>query len=157
MKNTSLLRLLANVPVLLFIMLLISCHSNVKKEDIKKLNGYWEIKQVKFSTGKTKDYKINETIDYFELRHPEASGQFENKVVGFRQKVMPQFDGKFQTNGIKENIKVVENDNSFFLEYDTKYGKWKEEIITIQDSILVLKNKENLEYTYKKFKPFSLK
>ena len=153
MKNTSLLRLLANVPVLLFIMLLISCHSNVKKEDIKKLNGYWEIKQVKFSTGKTKDYKINETIDYFELRQ----AQFDNEVVGFRQKVMPQFDGKFQTNGIKENIKVVENDNSFFLEYNTKYGKWKEEIISIEDSILVLKNNENLEYTYKKFKTFSLK
>ena len=153
MKKIGLLRLFANALVLLFIMLLISCHSNVKKEDIKKLNGYWEIKQVKFSTGKTKDYKINETIDYFELRQ----AQFDNKVVGFRQKVMPQFDGKFQTNGIKENIKVVENDNSFFLEYNTKFGKWKEEIISIEDSILVLKNKENLEYTYKKFKPFSLK
>jgi hypothetical protein len=153
MKKIGLLRLFANFLVLLFIMLLFSCHYNVKKEDIKKLNGYWEIKQVKFSTGKTKDYKINETIDYFELRQ----AQFDNEVVGFRQKVMPQFDGKFQTNGIKENIKVVENDNSFFLEYNTKYGKWKEEIITIQDSILVLKNKENLEYTYKKFKPFSLK
>lgn len=147
MKKIVLLRLLSNFLVLLFIMLLVSCHSNVKKEDIKKLNGYWEINQVKFSTGKIKDYKINETIDYFELK--------SNK--GFRQKVMPQFDGKFQTNGIKENIKVVENDNSFFLEYNTKFGKWKEEIISIEDSILVLKNKENLEYTYKKFKPFSLK
>lgn len=147
MKKIGLLRLFANFLVLLFIMLLVSCHSNVKKEDIKKLNGYWEIIQVKFSTGKTKDYKVNETIDYFELK--------SNK--GFRQKVMPQFDGKFQTNGIKENIKVVENDNSFFLEYNTKFGKWKEEIISIEDSILVLKNKENLEYTYKKFKPFSLK
>jgi hypothetical protein len=147
MKKIGLLRFFANFLVLLFIMLLVSCHSNVKKEDIKKLNGYWEINQVKFSTGKTKDYKVNETIDYFELK--------SNK--GFRQKVMPQFDGKFQTNGIKENIKVVENDNSFFLEYNTKFGKWKEEIISIEDSILVLKNKENLEYTYKKFKPFSLK
>ena len=147
MKKIVLLRLFSNFLVLLFIMLLVSCHSNVKKEDIKKLNGYWEINQVKFSTGKTKDYKINETIDYFELK--------SNK--GFRQKVMPQFDGKFQTNGVKENIKVVENDNSFFLEYNTKFGKWKEEIISIEDSILVLKNKENLEYTYKKFKPFSLK
>ena len=147
MKKIGLLRLFANALVLLFIMLLFSCHSNVKKEDIKKLNGYWEINQVKFSTGKTKDYKVNETIDYFELK--------SNK--GFRQKVMPQFDGKFQTNGIKENIKVVEKDNSFFLEYNTKFGKWKEEIISIEDSILVLKNKENLEYTYKKFKPFSLK
>lgn len=135
------------IGLLFFVLLLISCHSNVKKEDITKLNGYWEIKQVKFSTGKTKDYKVNETIDYFELKDNQ----------GFRQKVMPQFDGKFQTNGIKENIKVIEKGNVFFIEYNTKYGKWEEEIIIIEDSVLVLKNKEKLEYTYKKFKPFSLK
>ena len=135
------------IGLLLFALLLISCHSNVKKEDITKLNGYWEIKQVKFSTGKTKDYKINETIDYFELKDNQ----------GFRQKVMPQFDGKFKTNDIKENIKVVEKGNSFFIEYTTSYAKWKEEIITIEDSTLVLKNKDNLEYTYKRFKPFSFK
>ncbi|MEO5775442.1 MAG: hypothetical protein ABIQ27_00975 [Flavobacterium sp.] len=141
------------IGLLLFALLLISCHSNVKKENLAKLNGYWEIRQVKFSTGKTKDYKINETIDYFELQQAQS----DNQIIGFRQKVMPQFDGKFQTNGIKENIKVVEKNNSYFIEYSTKFGKWDEEILTIEDSTLVLKNKEKIEYTYKKFKPFSLK
>jgi hypothetical protein len=135
------------IGLLFFVFLLISCHSAIKKEDLNKINGYWEIKQVIFSTGKTKDYKVNETIDYFELKDNH----------GFRQKVMPQFDGKFQTNNIKEKIKVVEKGNSFFIEYATKFGKWEEEILTVQDSTLVLKNKENLEYTYKKFKPFSFK
>ena len=135
------------IGLLLFALLLISCHSTVKKEDITKLNGYWEIKQVKLSTGKIKDYKINETIDYFELKDNQ----------GFRQKVMPQFDGKFKTNNINESIKILEKDNSFFIEYTTSYAKWKEEIITIEDSTLVLKNKDNLEYTYKRFKPFSFK
>lgn len=133
---------------LLFIaVLLISCHAEVKKEDLIKLNGYWEIKQVKLAGGETKDYKVNETIDYFELK--------DN--VGFRQKVMPQFDGKFRTNGIKENVKILEKQNNFFIEYNTVYGKWQEEIIELADSTLVLKNKDNLEYTYKKFKPFSFK
>lgn len=133
--------------LLLFVLLLMSCHSDVKKEDIHKLNGYWEIKQVKFQTGKTKDYKVNETIDYFFLK--------DNN--GFRQKVMPQLDGRFQTNGIRENIRVLSEGNSFFIQYNTKFGKWKEEIISIEDSALVLKNEQNLEYTYKKFKPFSIK
>ena len=133
--------------VLFITVLLISCHAGVKKEDLNKLNGYWEIKQVKLVGGETKDYKVNETIDYFEL----------NDNVGFRQKVMPQFDGKFRTNGIKENIKILEKQNNFFIEYNTFYGKWQEEIIELADSTLVLKNKDNLEYTYKKFKPFSLK
>ena len=135
------------IGLLLFALLLISCHSTVKKEDITKLNGYWEIKQVKLSTRKTKDYRVNETIDYFELKDNQ----------GFRQKVMPQFDGKFKTNNINESIKILEKDNSFFIEYTTSYAKWKEEIITIEDSTLVLKNKDNLEYTYKRFKPFSFK
>ena len=134
--------------IILFIsIVLISCQADVKKEDLNKLNGYWEIKQVKLADGENKDYKVNETIDYFELK--------DN--VGFRQKVMPQFDGKFRTNGIKENIKIDEKENSFFIEYNTNYGKWQEEIIKITDSTLVLKNKDNLEYTYKKFKPFSFK
>ena len=143
--------------VLFITVLLISCHAGVKKEDLNKLNGYWEIKQVKLVGGETKDYKVNETIDYFELRYPEASEQFDSNWVGFRQKVMPQFDGKFRTNGIKENIKILEKQNNFFIEYNTFYGKWQEEIIELADSTLVLKNKDNLEYTYKKFKPFSLK
>ena len=125
--------------------LLVSCHSAVKKEDIKKLNGYWEIKEVTLSDGKTKDYKVNETIDFFELKGTN----------GFRQKVMPQFDGKFKTNNIVEAINIIQTDDTFFIEYNTAYGKWKEEILTIEDSTLVLKNKDNLEYTYKRFKPFS--
>jgi hypothetical protein len=133
------------IGLLLFVSVLISCHSKVKKEDISNLNGYWEIKQVTLENGETKDYKVNETIDFFELK--------DNK--GFRQKVMPQFDGAFKTNGIRENIKLLEIDGSYFIECKTDYGTWKEEILTLEDSTLVLKNKQNLEYTYKKFKPFS--
>lgn len=136
-----------NLSLLFVCIVLMSCHSSVNKEDIKKLNGYWEIKKVVLSSGEKKDFNVNETIDYFELKNNE----------GFRQKVMPQFDGTFRTNDIKAKLKIVEKDNTTFIEYNTTYGKWKEEIITIEDSTLVLKNKENVIYTYKKFKPFSFK
>ncbi|MEK8179712.1 hypothetical protein WMW71_05110 [Flavobacterium buctense] len=135
------------ITTLFLTFLVISCQTNVKKEDLSKLNGYWEIKQVTLADGETKDYKVNETIDFFEVK--------DN--AGFRQKVMPQFDGTFKTNGIKERLKIFTVDNSYFIECKTDYGKWNEEIITIEDSTLVLKNKQNLVYTYKKFKPFSLK
>lgn len=135
------------------VFLVFSCTPKVAKEDITKLNGYWEIQQVKMATGETKDYKVNETIDYFELQQ----AQIDNKWVGFRQKVMPQFDGKFLTNGIKEIIKIKEDKNTFFVEYTVNDNQWQEEIIEIADSTLVLKNTQNIEYTYKKFKPFSFK
>ena len=134
-------------------LLLISCNPKVKKEDIPKLNGYWEINQVTFSTADTKDFKINETIDYFELQQ----AHFDDKVVGFKQKVMPQFDGKFKTNNIKEAFKIIKKDNLFFIEYASKFGKREEEIVELQDSIFTIKNKDNVLYTYKKFKPFLFK
>ncbi len=129
------------------VFLAFSCTSKVTIADIAKLNGYWEIKQVKMTTGEIKEYKVNETIDYFEIKNN----------MGYRQKVMPQFDGKFLTNGIKESIKVNEIKNTFFIEYHVDNNKWQEEIIEIADSTLILKNKENTTYTYKKFKPFSFK
>lgn len=135
------------ISVLIVCLVLISCHSNVKEEDLTKLNGYWEIKQVDLPNGEKKEYKVNETIDFFELTNKQ----------GFRQKVMPQFDGTYKTNGLKESIKVFKTDDTYFIEGKTEYGKWNEEIISIEDSTLVLKNKDKLEYTYKRFKPFSLK
>lgn len=135
------------IGFLFLVLAFVSCHSNVKKENIVKLNGYWEIKTVTLENGETKDYKVNETVDYFELTND----------VGFRQKVMPQFDGKFLTNDLREKIKVVQKENSYFIECKTDYDEWSEEILTLEDSTLVLKNKQNLVYTYKRFKPFVFK
>ena len=132
---------------LLCIISLISCQQEIKEEDFVKLNGYWEIKQVTKKDGEKKDYKVNETIDFFDLKNN----------AGIRQKVMPQFDGTYKTNDIKESIKIIDSNKVYYIQYTTDYGKWKEEIIELKDSTLVLKNSDKLEYTYKKFKPFSLK
>lgn len=129
------------------ILSLISCKEDVSLNDINKINGYWEIEKVILSDGEKKDYKINETIDYFLIK--------ENK--GFRQKLMPQFDGKFKTNGIKESISIINKNEKVYISYATNYAKWNEELIEIKDSVLVLKSDDNSKYYYKKFKLFSLK
>ena len=139
MKNT--------ITLFLSLLLLVSCNQSITDKDITKLNGYWEIKKVILKDGEKKDYKINETIDYFQLQEKK----------GFRQKVMPQLDGTYKTNNLKEEILISNENGSFFVNYTTSYGKWKEEIIEIQDSVLVLKNKDDLEYNYKRYQPFSLK
>ena len=76
---------------------LISCTSKPKKEDIVKLNGYWEIEKVVFSNGSKKEYTYNESYDYFQIK--------ENS--GFRKKVMPQLDGRFLVNNQLEKIKII--------------------------------------------------
>lgn len=124
-----------------------SCKQSIKETDITKINGYWEIVKVELPDGGKKEYNVNPTIDFFEIKDKK----------GFRQKVMPQLNGKYLTNDIREEISVTNEEGDYFINYTTQYGKWKEEIIEIQDSVLVLKNKENLEYHYKRPVPFSVK
>ena len=133
--------------IIICIILLTSCKQKITQKDILKMNGYWEIEKVILTDGEEKKYKINETIDYFQIKDNQ----------GFRKKVKPQLDGKYTVNDQKEEIKIIEKEEHFFIYYITPYGKWTEEILEITDAQLVLKNQQNLEYHYKKPIPFSLK
>lgn len=124
-----------------------ACQEKVKPEDISKINGYWEIAKVNLPDGSEKNFKINETIDFFEVKNDS----------GFRKKVTPQFDGKYLVNNESEKVKVMYEEDKIFLQYATSYSKWKEEVVTISDEKLVLKNAAEIEYEYKRPIPFSIK
>lgn len=131
---------------ILLIMVFISCQEKVSPESISKINGYWEIVKVQMPDGQEKEYSINEMIDYIEW----------NGKTGFRKKVTPQFDGKYLVNDETESIVVTDSLGHFCISYQTNYAKWKEEILQIKDSVLVLKNDQEIEYHYKRFKPISI-
>ena len=131
----------------MFSLLLAACQQPLKPSDLSKINGYWEIEQVILPDGNRKEYKINETVDYFVIKNDS----------GFRKKVKPQFDGKYLVNDESEQIKIVTEEGKTYIAYTTDYAKWTEEIITITDENLVLKNEQDLEYHYKKHLPFSVK
>lgn len=132
---------------MLVLVMATSCKKAIPETAISKINGYWEIEKVILADGSKKEYKVNSTIDYFELKDKK----------GFRQKVMPQLDGTYATNNIREIISVSNEDGEFYVNYTTNFGNWKEEILELEDSVLVLKSAANLEYHYKKPIPFSLK
>lgn len=128
-------------------LLFMACKKEVKPGDISKINGYWEIEKVNLPDGNEKNYKINETIDYFEVKNDS----------GFRKKVTPQFDGKYLVNDESEKVKVIYEDEKVFLRYATSYSEWKEEVMEVSDEKLVLKNEAKIEYEYKRPIPFSIK
>jgi hypothetical protein len=138
MKNTFI--------VLFCSLLFVSCKQELKPADIAKLNGYWEIEKVIFEKGEEKEYKMNETFDFFQIKN--------NK--GVRTKVMPQFDGTFLTTDTFENVSVRFTGEQVFLDYKTKYAKWSEEVISLSDDKLVVKNQQKIEYHYKKAGPVNL-
>jgi hypothetical protein len=139
MKNTF--------KILVLTLFFVGCQQKIQPTDIAKINGYWEIEKVVFEEGKDKDYKMNESYDYFEIGK-------NNK--GLRKKVMPQLDGSFLVNDSYENVAVRFQDKQAFLDYSTSYAKWSEEIIALSEEELVLRNEEKKEYHYKKSGPINL-
>lgn len=125
----------------------LSCKQKIKDTDISNLNGYWEIEKVELPDGDKKEYKVNETIDFFKIER--------NK--GLRKKVMPQLDGTYLTNDIQEDIVIVVKDGDAYLKYKTKYASWNEEIIELTKDKLVIKSKQEIEYHYKRPAKFSVK
>jgi hypothetical protein len=138
MKNTFM--------VLVLSLLFVGCKQEIKPADIAKLNGYWEITKVVFDKGEEKVYGMNENFDFFKLKG--------NK--GTRTKVMAQLDGTFLTTNTYEDVSVRFADEKVYLDYKTDYAKWTEELITLSDEELVVKNAENKEYHYKKAGPVNI-
>jgi len=131
----------------LALLVFISCKQTITDADLQHINGYWEIEKVILPDGDKKEYKVNETIDFFKI---------ENKK-GFRKKVMPQIDGTYLTNNIQETVKVDLIDGTASIHYTTPYAHWKEEIIELSKDKLVIKNQQDLEYHYKRPVKFSIK
>jgi hypothetical protein len=125
---------------------LAACTPKVIAIDIPKINGYWEIEKVNFPDGKQKDYTINQTFDYFEVK--------DNK--GFRKKVTPQLDGTFLVNNDFEKIEIKQLKGTYFIYYTTPFSKWKEELRLLSDNELILVNDAKNEYHYKKTAPINL-
>lgn len=135
------------VAIVFAVLMFTGCKQTLKESDLAKINGYWEIEKAELPDGDKKEYKVNTTIDFFEIKGKK----------GFRKKVMPQLDGTYLVNDLSENIVISKNGNDVIFNYSTPYAKWKEKIISITDENLVVKNDQDIEYHYKKSKPLSVK
>lgn len=132
--------------ILVLSLVFVSCGQKIESADIAKMNGYWEIEKVVFDKGEDKDYKMNESFDYFKIKDKK----------GIRKKVMPQLDGTFLVNDTYENFTIRLDKDKVYLDYVTDYAKWSEELVKISDEELVFKNTEDKEYHYKKAGPINI-
>lgn len=126
-----------------FTLVMVSCSKPIAADELKNLNGYWEISEVKTSDGDTKGFQSNNNVDFFELKD----------LKGTRTKVVPQFDGKNLTNGIQEHFTILDSANTTYLKYQTDYAKWTEKVDKLSKDELVIINSNDIKYTYKRFTP----
>ncbi|MBT8289206.1 MAG: hypothetical protein KJO93_00095 [Muriicola sp.] len=134
------------LTVILLMILFISCGQKIEKEDLELLNGYWEISVVEFPSGDKKRYEINTTVDYIEV-----SG-----MKGYRKKVQPLPDGSFITSDDAENFSLSARNDAFIMLYNNEMSEWEEEIEQLTETLLVLKNNEQIRYIYRRYHPVIL-
>ena len=128
------------------VFLLIGCSNSVGKEDLRLLNGYWEITQVAFSDGSKKDYGLNTTVDYIELN--------DNK--GFRKKVQPNLNGTFVTSDDAEFFTIIDTEIGLEFSYKNEMSEWNEQIIQVSKNRFTIENENGIRYTYQRYQPINV-
>lgn len=134
---------------LFLVVILQACQSKADVETIQAhINGYWEIEKAQLPDGTEKDYSLNATIDYFELKEDQS---------GVRYKVAPQFNGEFLTNDVPEAFVVKEKEGAIWLEYKTEFSTWEEQVLSVSEEKMVMENENKIKYYYKRAHPIQIK
>ena len=131
--------------ILIFsIIAIVSCSNNDPQEQIKNLNGYWQIEKVEIEKDSVIEYQLSQLIDYIEI----------TDSTGFRKKLKPKIDGGFiKASNDSEKITAKVEDNSLFLYYKTPFDEWKEEVLEATEEELVILNRDDKKYYYQRYKP----
>ena len=131
--------------ILIFsIIAMASCSNNDPQEQIKNLNGYWQIEKVEIEKDSVIEYQLSQLIDYIEI----------TDSTGFRKKLKPKIDGGFiNASNDSEKVTAKVEDNSLFLYYETPFDEWKEEVLEATENELVILNRDDKKYYYQRYKP----
>ncbi len=134
------------IALLGYLFIFFGCSSGVSKEDLAQLNGYWEIEQVIFPDGNTKNYQVSTAVDYIQLEG----------LKGFRKKVNPKFDGTYETSNDAEAFMISEKGENFTINYKTELSEWAEKLTALGSDTFSVVNAEGLQYDYKRFEPIAI-
>ncbi|ATA76541.1 hypothetical protein [Capnocytophaga canimorsus] len=131
-----------------FVGITTSCKQEITKQELSALNGYWEIEKVTTAEGQVKEYKINTTVDYIQLEENEK---------GFRKKVYPNLNGRYQTSDNAEFFTLKKNtDTQWEIIYQTNENTWTEILTSISANHFQVLNQAGVTYHYKRWQSFDL-
>ena len=128
---------------LILAFLITGCNKQDPAAQLDQLNGYWEIERVEISKDSVREFKINENVDFIELKDGN----------GFRKKVRPEFDGTYTVTDDEEKVVSKIEAGKLNLYYTTPFDSWKETVIRAEEDKLSLKNDRGIIYHYKRFTP----
>ena len=131
--------------ILLFsIFALISCNQSDPKEQLKNLNGYWQIDKVEVKNDSVVEYNLSQYVDYIKMEDS----------IGIRKKMQPKMDGSFiEVSKDAEDITARIENGELILYYSTPYDKWEERVLEATEDKLVVINRDKKKYYYQKYEP----
>lgn len=127
-------------------LMLVACQIKVSQEELTLLNGYWEIEKVRLANGQIKEYKVNTTVDYIEVKD----------MAGYRKKVYPKFDGSFDTSNDAEYFTIIMQQDRSEIHYKSELSEWTEVLKSLDENSFSVTNAENITYYYKRFEPINV-
>ncbi|ANH61686.1 hypothetical protein [Dokdonia donghaensis] len=127
----------------LIALLILSCSSS-PQEKLANISGYWEIASIEMPDGTTRTYGMSQNIDFFEINEDGT---------GVRKKVQPNALGEFITSNDSENINTIIEDDILILSYTTALDNWQETVKKASKEELILINKDDIIYKYRRYQP----
>ncbi len=120
-----------------------SCGNQLSETELGWLEGYWEIEEVVGPDGRSREYGLNATIDYFSLEG----------MRGYRKKVQPQIDGTFITSDDAVRFELHPQEGQILMLYRHGEEAWEEQLIALDSMAFTVRNTDNISYHYKRYQP----
>ncbi len=122
------------------------CTPKITEAHLEHLNGYWQIENVRFPNGQTKEFGFATTVDYIDLKDKK----------GYRKKLQAKLDGSFETSNDAEFFELVKKGDIFEMRYINPAYQRTEIVLKITKDGFEVSDQDSLTYIYKRFQPLAL-
>ena len=136
----------SNLFLLLIFSFGLSHCDRIEREEVRQIEGYWEIESVQ-TKGEVFQPKGNApSVDYY---------FFSSDSTGFKKKLSPRVMGNYETSKDQVQFSVHEENGVMSFHFSTSLESWKEEIKSIAPERLILFH-NGMEYHYKRHEKIAL-
>ena len=119
-------------------MLLMSCSSGVKQQDLPNLEGYWRISKAVSPSGEVRTFTATVDVDFFQL----------DEKKGLRKKLKPLLGNQYSSSNNYVPFTINCANKNCIISYSKKGVRWEEEIMRLDAEELRLKDARGVVFHY---------
>lgn len=114
--------------------------TRVSSDDLKHLEGYWEILKVEAHRETFKPRGGLPAVDYYQIL---------NDSMGIKKKMVPSFGEKYISSEDLIQYKILTVDGNYSIQFSSALEEWEEEIKSLSQEEMILFH-NNKSYHYKR-------